>query len=164
VTGPLARVHLRPARPHDAATLSALALRSKGYWGYDDEFLEACRGELTMSPADVEARRTTVAVDGAGGIVGFSTLEGQPPQGEIGMLFVEPEHIGTGVGRLLWSDISRRAAVLGFQSLRIEADPGAASFYEAMGATVVGSTPSGSISGRHLPLLVFDVRHDRPSS
>jgi GNAT superfamily N-acetyltransferase len=150
-------VHLRPGCPEDAPALSALALRSKGYWGYEREFLEACRSELTVDPAGVEDRRAVVAIDRRGMIVGFRTLEGDPPDGEVGMLFVAPEQIGTGVGRLLWSDLVRRAADAGFRSLRIEADPGAASFYEAMGAVVEGSTPSGSIAGRHLPLLVFEV-------
>lgn len=151
-------MRLQPGRETDARALSDLALRSKGYWGYDADFLEACRSELTLRPD--QARRTTVAVDRAGRPVGFCTLEGEPPHGEVGMLFVEPDRIGTGVGRLLWSDMARRAEEIGFQSLQIEADPGAAPFYEAMGATVVGSRPSGSVPGRHLPLLVYRVLGD----
>src|SRR5579875_732801 len=120
-------VHLRPAGPPDASSLSELALRSKGYWGYDKEFLEACRAELTVDAAEIEARRATVAVDGSGRTIGFYTLEGEPPHGELGMLFVEPDRIGSGVGHLLWSDMAGRAASLGFRELRIEADPGAAS-------------------------------------
>jgi GNAT superfamily N-acetyltransferase len=165
VTGTSATsVRLRPARPEDAAFLSELAVRSKGYWGYDDSFLDACRLELTLGPTDIDDRRATVAVNASGVMVGFSTLEGEPPSGEVGMLFVEPDHIGSGVGRLLWSDVTRRAAALGFRSLRIEADPGAAPFYEAMGATVIGSAPSGSVAGRHLPLLVFEVGPGAPRS
>ena len=150
-------IRLRPATADDAAGLSALALRSKGVWGYDRQFLEACRDELTVAPDAVEVRRAAVAVDGSGRAVGFATLEGEPPDGELGMLFVEPDRIGTGVGGILWRDAVRRAASLGFRSLRIEADPGAAPFYEAMGAHVVGTTPSGSIPGRRLPVLLFDV-------
>ena len=150
-------IRLRPATADDATGLSALALRSKGVWGYDRPFLEACKEELTVAPDAVEARRAVVAVDGSGRAVGFATLEGEPPDGELGMLFVEPDRIGTGVGAILWRDAVRRAAALGFRLLRIEADPGAAPFYEAMGARVVGTAPSGSIPGRRLPVLLFDV-------
>lgn len=150
-------IRLRPATADDAAELSVLALRSKGIWGYDHAFLEACRDELTVAPDVIEERRTIAAVDGSGRAVGFATLEGEPPDGELGMLFVEPDRIGTGVGGMLWRDAARRAAALGFRSLRIEADPGAAPFYETMGARVVGTTPSGSIPGRRLPVLLFDV-------
>jgi hypothetical protein len=43
---------------------------------------------------------------------------------------------------------------LGAHLLIIESDPGAAQFYEAMGAQRAGTAPSGSISGRELPRLV----------
>ena len=33
---------IRNARPQEAEWLSELAVRSKGYWGYSPEFLEAC--------------------------------------------------------------------------------------------------------------------------
>jgi hypothetical protein len=36
-------MRIRPARPDEATDLSALAMRSKAYWGYDDDFLRACR-------------------------------------------------------------------------------------------------------------------------
>lgn len=150
-------MHLRQGHSLEAALLSDLALRSKGYWGYDPAFIEACRKELTIDPNDMESRRVTVAVEGSGPPVGLYTLEGSPPEGEVGMLFVEPDQIGTGVGRLLWDHMTSRASSLGFRSLRIEADPGAVTFYQKMGCIVVGSAPSGSIPGRHLPLLVLDL-------
>lgn len=148
---------VRPARPGEAAELSELALRSKGYWGYDAAFLEACREELTLGPAEIGPRRVTVAADGAGRPVGFYTLDGDPPEGTLGMLFVDPDLIDSGVGRLLWEHLTGRAAALGFRSFRVEADPQAAGFYERMGATVIGAVPSESIPGRKLPLLVFNL-------
>ncbi|MEE8490728.1 MAG: hypothetical protein V3S60_03740 [Acidimicrobiia bacterium] len=36
-------ISIRPARRDELDLLSDLALRSKGFWGYDDDFLEACR-------------------------------------------------------------------------------------------------------------------------
>jgi hypothetical protein len=41
-------VRIRPARPDEAGAISALALRSKGHWGYDAAFLAACRENLTI--------------------------------------------------------------------------------------------------------------------
>ena len=43
--------------PDEAAALSGLALRSKGYWGYDAAFLDACRAELTLTPDQAAAAR-----------------------------------------------------------------------------------------------------------
>ena len=146
----------RPARGDEAGLLGEVALGSKGYWGYDEDFLDACRTELTFSPEDVTARRIVVAESRAG-IVGFYSLDGQPPSGEIGNLWVVPESISTGLGRRLWQHAVAAAGKAGYTSLRIEADPNAVGFYQAMGAKQVGEAPSGSVAGRTLPVLTFTL-------
>jgi hypothetical protein len=73
----LTGLHLRAGRKDEARWLSELALRSKGHWGYDQAFLDACRAELTLTPQDVEVQRVTVAERDA---LGFEriTLEADP--------------------------------------------------------------------------------------
>ncbi|MFB9830721.1 GNAT family N-acetyltransferase [Actinoallomurus acaciae] len=134
--------------------LSELALRSKACWGCDKDFLESVRTELTFQADDVRTRRLIVA-ELADRVVGFAGLDAEPPEGELGNLWVEPESIGTGVGRRLWEHVVEQARTAGFQTLLIEADPHAEGFYLAMGAQRIGTTPSGSIPGRQLPLLRF---------
>lgn len=148
---------VRAARPDEAESLSELASRSKAYWGYDEAFMEACRDELTVSAAEVTARRATVT-EHDGQVLGFATLEGRPPQGALGMLFVDPDSIGKGIGRLLLDHMVVMARDLGFVRLMIDADPNAEPFYLAMGAERIGSTPSGSIPGRTLPLLALHIK------
>jgi GNAT superfamily N-acetyltransferase len=147
-------VTLRSARPDEAAALSELAVRSKAYWGYDAEFMEACREELTVDPEHIASGQVVVAlVDGELG--GFSTIVGDPPVAEVEALFVEPEHIGAGVGigTTLFVALCDGARAAGFTRLLIEAEPNAAGFYEHLGAVKVGHRPSGSIPGRTLPLF-----------
>jgi GNAT superfamily N-acetyltransferase len=158
---------IRAARPQDADELSELAIRSKAHWGYDAAFIEASREELTIPADQVVARRTYVAVsrdsdaDPAtlGGqrqrILGFGTIEGEPPAGELGMLFVDPSVIGRGVGSALFAHLSSVAGEVGFHRLTIAADPNAEPFYLARGAVRIGGVPSGSVPGRTLPLLAF---------
>ena len=50
-----------------------------------------------------------------------------------------------------------KAAESGYTSLRIEADPNALGFYQAMGASQIGEAPSGSIPGRTLPVLLVTL-------
>jgi GNAT superfamily N-acetyltransferase len=152
-------VTLRPAVPEEAEELSSLALRAKSYWGYDDGFIEACRKDLTVQPADVDNHRMTVAVGGVpGGIVGFYGLVGTCSEdAELSALFVEPEYIGGGVGHLLFDDAVRRAVEAGFRRFRIEADPFAAAFYEHMGALRTGTAPSRARADRVLPLYTIDL-------
>lgn len=177
--GPVAgEPRVRAAREDEAEALSELALRSKGYWGYDEAFLAACREDLRLHPGEVAARRTVVAVeraqeadvparwaDGrqAPQVLGFATLEGAAPEGELGMLFVEPAAIGRGVGRLLYRHVLAEAGRLGFTRVVVASDPHAESFYLAMGAERTGTTPSGSIAGRELPLLAAWPRRAPPA-
>ena len=150
------RVTLRRAGADDALALSELAIRSKGHWGYDDTFLESCRAELTIDPTLVEKLRVVV-VERERTPIGFYSLLGEPPEAELGHLFVAPEWIGLGIGRQLWEHMRGAAVTLGFGRVTIEADPGAAPFYEAMGARRFGTAPSGSIAGRELPLFSYDL-------
>jgi GNAT superfamily N-acetyltransferase len=151
-----AALSLRPARPDEAPALSELALRSKAHWDYSDELIAACRDELTLDAEQVVAQRTTVAtIDDD--VVGFFTLVGMPPVGEIGMFFVAPEQIGHGVGAALMTQLLADARAVGFTRLRIEADPNALGFYVHHGAIQVGEVPSASIPGRALPLLELDL-------
>lgn len=143
---------LRAARPAEAAELTELALRSKAHWGYGQEFLDACRAELTIRPEDVVARRITVA-ESEERLLGFFSIDGEPPRGELGNLWVTPEAIGTGLGRRLWEGALSVARTAGFTSFEVEAEPNAEGFYRAMGAVRIGETPSGSVGGRVLPLL-----------
>ncbi|WP_420834279.1 GNAT family N-acetyltransferase [Streptomyces yunnanensis] len=147
---------IRPARLDEASVLTDLALRSKAYWGYDAQFLESCCEELTLRAGELSVRRATVA-EQDGGIVGFTTLEGDPPQGVLGMMFVDPDAIGKGVGRLLFQHAVATARPLGFTQFTIDADPHAEPFYEAMGAVPVGVVPSGSIPGRTLTQLLRSI-------
>ena len=166
---------IRAALPEQAADISELAIRSKAHWGYDDAFIEACREELTIPPGRIVALRTQVVVsaDGADGaegtpgdgadvgrlpagrILGFGTIEGEPPAGELGMLFVDPDFIGRGVGGALFSHLAATATALGFHRLTIAADPNAEPFYLSKGAVRIGGVPSGSVPGRTLPLLAL---------
>jgi GNAT superfamily N-acetyltransferase len=145
-------VEIRPARDTEAAAVSALALRSKGHWGYSPEFMEACRAELTLRPEQIVSHRAHVAEE-AGVLLGFFTVTGAPPDGELDCLYVDPAAMGRGVGRALLDAAVAVARGEGFRALSIHADPNAEDFYLRRGATRVGDVASGSIAGRRLPLL-----------
>lgn len=146
---------IRPARPGEAAALSALAMRSKAHWGYDQEFLEAVRPVLTFTEADLAASPVYV-LEAAALPAGMCRLTGEPPGGQLEDLWLDPELIGRGMGRRLFEHALRIASELGFHSLVIEADPNAEPFYVAMGAARIGERRSST--GRTLPLLRVATR------
>ncbi|WP_420347461.1 GNAT family N-acetyltransferase [Pelagibius sp.] len=149
-------IRLRPAVEEELPALSALCLRSKAVWGYDDAFMAACREELTLTPADLQNDQLQVAEDDEG-VVGVVKLDIESESAELSKLFIEPARIGSGAGRVLFTWAVERARGLGAKTMRIESDPDAAAFYRHMGAEVVGTAPSGSIPGRVLPLLTLDL-------
>jgi len=150
---------IRAAIPEEATILSSLALRSKAYWGYSQEFLNACRQELSVSPEDIENEVYRHAVaEHDGKIFGFYTLKFlSGVKFELEALFVEPDHIGTGVGRALMNHAYHSARAQGGTVIIIQSDPFAARFYEAAGGVLIGKKESGSIPGRYLPLYEIIV-------
>jgi N-acetylglutamate synthase-like GNAT family acetyltransferase len=142
---------LRPARAEDAPALSALALRSKGHWGYDAAFLERARPELTVTRDDIERLVVRVAED-RGRILGFSAVDISGTPAELLALWVEPVAIGTGVGGTLLRDALVTVAEHGAGGLFVESDPNAESFYLHHGARRLGERRSSSTK-RLLPLL-----------
>ncbi len=154
---------LRPAVQQEATVLSDLAYRSKAYWGYDDAFMAACRAELSVAPADIAQAHWpyTVAASeqsGGGEPLGFYALRRlSPVQADLEALFVDPSQIGQGVGRRLLEHAMHVLRRDGIKSLKIQSDPNARPFYERMGATQIGASPSASIEGRLLPVLGVEL-------
>lgn len=94
---------IRPAEAHEAALLTELALRSKAYWGYDADFLAACRLSLTVT--EYAVKYTPVFVDEQDGTIsGFYSLrEHSPQQVELDLLFIDPLFIRQGIGERLYA-------------------------------------------------------------
>jgi GNAT superfamily N-acetyltransferase len=151
------RNEIRPAKVSEANLLTELALRSKSHWGYDAQFIEDCRIDLTITPEYV-ASRPVFVIEEQGRVVGFYSLERQASNDvELMHLFVEPDAIGGGYGKRLWRHAVETARQLGFQEMVIGSDPSAEAFYKAMGAQRVGEVASIVRPGRMLPLLRFTV-------
>jgi GNAT superfamily N-acetyltransferase len=161
-TGASARtgeVALRPARPEEAPAISALAMRSKGHWGYDADFLDACRDDLTIHSSWCDGIRLVVA-ERAGVLLGYSRISGDPPVGELDGLFVDPSAMRQGLGTKLLRQAVGCARRLGMVRLSIDSDPYAEPFYRRAGAVRVGEAESTVFPGRVLPRLELAV--DQP--
>ena len=136
--------------------LSDLCFRSKAVWGYDVEFMDACRAELSFEPRDLELTPFAVA-EHDGKPIGVAQVKVVDDEADLLKLFVEPSALRSGTGKalLVWAtDVAKK---LGATRLMIEADPDAAPFYRRMGAYDVGQAPSGSVPGRMLPKLAMNL-------
>ncbi len=128
---------LRSARPDEAGELAALAVRSKGHWGYPVTFLDRFARSHGLT-AEVVAANDVRVLERAGRICGFSTVLHRGPVAVLDDLWLEPEEIGHGSGRLLFEDAAVRAGASGAAAMEWEAEPGAVGFYERMGGITTG--------------------------
>ena len=146
------RLRIRRARPADAAALSGLAYDSKASWGYDEAFMAACRAELTVSGADLEAHKAFVVTRGDAHL-GFYMLKMDGPCAEVWDFFMAAEAMGSGLGGRLWRHLEATARRCGAARIGVDSDPNAEGFYRKMGLRRCGEAPSLSIPGRLLPRL-----------
>ena len=148
---------IRPARAGEAASLTALCIRSKAHWGYDAEFMQRSAATLVVRAGDIVAGRVLVATDGTDAPVAVACVVPEGEMADLDLLFVDPPAIGSGAGRALFAASVELAKSLGARTLTILADPNAAAFYERVGALFVRHAPSDAIPGRVLPLYEYDL-------
>jgi GNAT superfamily N-acetyltransferase len=146
-------ISIRRAAPSEADALSEIALAAKAHWGYPERWLEIWRPELTFTPQYFEENESWAA-EQDGIPVAFYTLLEKDGSAWLENLWVSPEWIGKGVGRSLFLHAAEQARRRGYRTLRLEADPHAAGFYENMGMYKVGERHS-EVEGqpRSLPLM-----------
>lgn len=148
----MGQIEVRLARPDEAAALTELAMRSKASWGYSDEFMAACRAELTFTPETMAVWTVWVAeLDGE--VAGMVALHMDGADAELENFFVEPDLQGQGIGAALMKVFTDTARDRGARTVGLDADPNAEAIYQRRGFTTVGRSPSGSIPGRFLPRM-----------
>ena len=152
---------IRPAREGEAEILSHLIFRSKGYWGYSRELMDYWyeEGELSISAEEVESKPVYLLEDEEENeVIGFYSLSAGEGEWELKNLWVAPEHIGTGMGGMLFLHACEIAETAGAASLIIVSDPHAEGFYIEMGAARIGEKPLESPQGtRYLPILRMNL-------
>lgn len=143
---------IQRAEPTDAASLTALAMRSKDHWQYGPAQISAWEEDLTVTPEYITANAVYQWIE-ADHLIGFYAFQ---PQTEtvvkLTFLFVDPQYIGQGYGKRLLEDFLQRMAGTSYQQVVLDADPYAAPFYKRMGFDVIGQLPS-SIKDRFLPIM-----------
>jgi GNAT superfamily N-acetyltransferase len=149
-----AEITIRQARLDEAEQLTQLALRSKASWGYSEEFMAACRDELTLTAARLAAWDVWVAdVDEVlAGMIALS-LEPEAAKAEIEDFFVEPALQHRGIGAALAAAALAACRLKGVKLVSVDADPNAEVIYRRFGFQFTSRSPSGAIPGRTLPRM-----------
>ena len=146
----------RPARPDELEAITALAIRSKAYWGYPDDFMAALGPELTFRQSDLDDPRTCVEVlEIDGRLIGAIRMRRRTELAYLEDLWVDPEAIGQGYGRIGFERACEIGRGWGKGVMELEADPFAEPFYLHLGAVRVGMSPVTVVPGRAVPLMRY---------
>lgn len=147
---------LRPAARSDLEEASALCIRSKASWGYDNQLLAHMSGELTLTHDDLLTDKTQLAFLN-GEMIGVAQVGWDRRELFLHKIFISERIFRSGVGRILYAWALNAAREMGADRLVIASDPGAVPFYHAMGALDDGEMASGSVFGRMLPRLAHTL-------
>jgi GNAT superfamily N-acetyltransferase len=149
-------LEFRKARPEEAPVLTALALRSKRAWGYDERFMERVMPDMVVHPEYLVIEHGIVAEE-SGVVVGYAIVRVEGEGAFLRDLFVEPERLRRGIGKALFLEAVRYALGRGARELTLGGDPNAIGFYERMGMRKIGEEESIAGGGRMLPIMALEI-------
>jgi GNAT superfamily N-acetyltransferase len=146
-------IRVRAAVARDAEELTRLAFRAKAFWGYPREWMEEWRKELTVT-SEYVAQHQVVLAEAEERLIAFYGLEFRTAVAYLEHLWVEPAHIGCGLGRKLLALACDDAQRNGYKIIELVADPNAEGFYRRQGAIRIGEV-RGNVLGipRVLPKM-----------
>lgn len=140
----------------DHAVLSALSKSSKAYWGYSEAVLKSWEALLSLSPEYITTNEVFKLLH-QDRIIGYYAYFFTDVHTIIlDNMFLLPEHIGQGFGRILMNDFLQKAGQADIQSITLHAEPHAEAFYKACGFKTIGQLAS-SIKDRYLPIMEMKI-------
>ena len=128
----------RLATEDDLGVLRDLFRRSSLSNQYDRANLLASREALQWAGDGIAQRRTRVAVDGDGSILGFATAVEMGGGQELEDLFVDPDVMRQGVATQLVEEVVSEARRSGVPWIEVTGNQHAAEFYASAGFVRVG--------------------------
>lgn len=147
-----------PADPQDNRILTDIALASKRYWGYPEDWIELWLPDLTITEEYILRHDVFKLVEN-GKICGFCSLEWDDEMKslEVAHLWLLPAYIGKKLGRYLLQSSLDKVSKYPARSISVIADPNASEFYEKFGFSKVGNVESKP-AGRYLPKMVMNPK------
>lgn len=156
-------MNIRRAKLTDAEALWRIqtqAIRHQGPSHYTEEQINAWAGKLTPDTDIIERYSSMlehgvvfVAEDTNGTLAGFSHLV--PETGEVGAIYVHPDHLQHGVGRQLIEALEEEARRLGVTKLHLKASLNAVAFYERVGFKFDHEEIHRFRSGTEMPCVIM---------
>jgi GNAT superfamily N-acetyltransferase len=142
--------------PSDHEILTQITKKSKAYWGYSNEQIEDWSPFLTVTEEYIETNSVfNLMLDNQ--IIGYYSFFHESENSiKLDNLFVLPDFIGKGFGKLLMNDFLVRLQDLSVQKKVLNSEPNAESFYIKFGFVKIGQIET-SIKDRYLPIMELKI-------
>lgn len=140
----------REATIKDLSRLNQISVASKAHWGYPKEWMEHWMDDLILTEAEVNSYGIMV-LELLSEIIGFCAIVEEAGYYEVMHLWLLPNHIGKGYGKVLL-DTSIAKFVSKKKPIWTLADPNAELFYTKQGFVTFDKRESFP-KGRFLPLM-----------
>ncbi|MGI9356955.1 MAG: GNAT family N-acetyltransferase [Rhizobiaceae bacterium] len=146
-------MQIRRAEITEANELTELIIRSKQSDGYSDDFMDACREALKVTPETLNESVLWIAEKGR--VCGCACLsdDEDPNSAEVASFFIDPDFKRQGAGQLLWEKLLDRSREHGIRFIHLDADPFAVPFYKRQGFKIIRQITSSSVPGRTIPYM-----------
>lgn len=148
---------IEKAQRNDDKILTEITKKSKAFWGYSEEQIEIWSEFLTVSTTYIETNSVyKLVVDDK--ILGYYSFLYEDKQTiKLDNLFVLPECIGKGFGRILINDfLIKVKKITEVNKIILNSEPNAEMFYAKLGFVKVGQIET-SIEGRYLPIMELNL-------
>lgn len=140
----------------DSEILTEITKKSKAYWGYSDEQMGNWSELLTITKNYIETNNVYKLLDNDLTIAYYSYIYLNKKEVKLDNLFVLPNYIGTGLGKLLMNHFLDRIKNTEIEKIILDSEPNAEKFYEYFGFKKVGQIET-SIKNRYLPIMELRV-------
>jgi len=145
-------IEITKANTHDYRVLTDITKKSKAYWGYSDEQMRKWSDLLTITEEYIQNNEVYKLIINQSIVAYYSYFEIEKNSVRLDNLFVSPENIGKGYGKLLMNDFILKIKKSEAQRIILDADPNAQKFYESFGFVKIGEIET-SIKDRFLPIM-----------
>ncbi|KFC35194.1 GNAT family N-acetyltransferase [Elizabethkingia anophelis] len=143
---------IKKSEPKCHSELSEIAKKSKRFWGYSDEWMHLWDEDLTLTQEYIDTNEVWHIENESEDIIGFYSFYRENEDFiRLDFLFIKPEYIGYGYGKLLINHFFSQAKLLA-DKIVLDADPYAEEFYQKFGFKTVENKPT-KIEGRFLPVM-----------
>ncbi|TPG38731.1 GNAT family N-acetyltransferase [Flavobacterium pectinovorum] len=143
---------IEKAKPNDDQILTEITKKSKAYWGYSKEQIENWSQFLTVSKEYIETKSVyNLIVEDQ--IIGYYSFFHESENTiKLDNLFVLPDFIGKGFGKVLMNDFLIRLKDQSVHKVILNSEPNAEEFYSKLGFVKVGQIET-SIKDRYMPIM-----------